>query len=816
MGRKALLIAIVVSAFGCGAMTELKPGKCEEDKDCNSGRCDKTAKSCVDLDSGIDDALNSQNDTPYLAPEALAVGDSGTRNDVPVVMDLAAVDAPAVDAPVVDAAIVGCRTARDCPGTRSLCMANVCVECASADDCRDPGRAFCVGGTCVGCEQAGTNACAGKVCAPAGTPDAGGQCVECVSSATCMNPAAPICMDNACVACTNSEECAAKNKAKPACLTSMGTCVACISTSDCQSGGSLVCDTKNNTCVGCTSSTDCGNATPICTGGACVKCATNKQCLDRDISKPLCSNLGGCAQCLGHSDCGTISGKPFCDPATNECKACVTSTDCVSVDAPICQGNACMKCGTHKQCADRSPATQGCSSSGKCVGCMEKSHCSSTPATPECEIASNKCVQCLEDSGCSGATPLCVGNKCVACTNNDQCNKKNPAAPACVPSGGKAGTCVECKDNSTCQDGKVCNTETNQCVQCVDHTKCSGTTPLCSANQCVSCNGLAATECKSKNAAQPACAPTGACVQCTDNTGCTGNGNLLVCKPETFTCVQCLDDSKCESTTKRCKTETNACVQCLGNPDCSGTKPICDANNMCQPCQKDNECGAIGAGVDGVCMLDGHCATAAETIVVSATSGTLPATAADISAGKNLLVIQGNVSGSLTWNLTSRTQPMAIAGQNTGTLSSSLPIYVSGGDLYVKNLTVTGGSPGIRADTAGTLRLNRVRAVNNQGPGILVDRARFDISNCTVTGNGIVGGSGIRLTNLSTVTTGPKSLTYVSVNGNSTGGVSCDTDLDAPLTTNGVLATGNLAFDVAAACKFTPCTTASSACGVQP
>jgi hypothetical protein len=215
-------------------------------------------------------------------------------------------------------------------------------------------------------------------------------------------------------------------------------------------------------------------------------------------------------------------------------------------------------------------------------------------------------------------------------------------------------------------------------------------------------------------------------------------------------------------------------------------------------------------------MLDGHCATAAESIVVSATSGTLPATAADIPAGKNLLIIQGNVSGSLTWNLATRTQPMAIAGQNTGTLGGSLPISVSGGDLYVKNLTVTGGSPGIKADTAGTLRLNRVRAVNNQGAGIIVDRARFDISNTTITGNGLSSGSGIRLMNLSTITTGPKSLTYLSVSGNSAGGVSCDTDSDAPLTSTGVMATGNTAFEVATACKFTPCTTASSSCGVQP
>jgi hypothetical protein len=814
MGRKALLVALLMSAFGCKSLTEMKDGRCEKTSDCKSGqRCNLAAKLCEDFDSGIPDALISQPDTAEVSPDTSTIVDSGAKPDSLVEADAPADAEPAVDAPVTDTPIIGCRDSSDCSGTRSLCVDNVCVECESADHCKDPGKAFCVAGSCVGCGQAGIGACPGKVCAPVETPDAGGQCVECVTSASCKSPTAPVCEGNACVACTTSEQCKAKGAATPACLTSTGTCVGCVNTSDCQGAG-LVCDTKNNTCVGCTSSTGCGDATPICTGGACVKCATNKQCADRDLSKALCSSLGACVQCGVHSDCSTTPGKPYCDPTTNKCEACVTSADCVSVDAPICQGNVCMKCGTHKQCADRSSATQGCASSGKCVGCTEKSHCASTPTTPECEIASNKCVQCLDDSGCSGSTPLCVSNKCVACTNNDQCGKKNPATPACVLQGGKAGSCVECKDDTTCRDGKVCNTDANTCVQCVDHTKCSGTAPLCSSNQCVGCSSLAATECRVKNPALPACAPTGACVQCTDNNGCTGS--LTVCKLATNTCVECMDDSKCTTGTKRkCKNETNACVQCLDNTQCSGTTPICGSDNTCQPCKNDNECSNIGVGV---CMShqDGRCATSDESIVVSSTSGTLPATEASLPAGKTLLVIQGNVSGSLTWNLTARTQPMSIAGQNTGTLSGSLPISVSGGELYVKNLTVTGGSPGIRADTAATLRLNRVRVVNNQGPGILVDRARFDISNCTVTGNGVVGGSGIRLTNLSSLTTGPKSLTYLTVSGNSGGGVACDTDTDAPLTTNGVLATGNSLVDVATACKFTPCSTASTSCGVQP
>lgn len=811
MGRKALLIVLMAAGFACGEDTELKPGRCEKDNDCQTGVCDVSTKVCVKPDSGVlADALGAASDTQVVSPDASAVDRPLLPTDTGA-LDAAA-DAPMADTPVGDTP-TGCRDSSDCPGTRSVCVAGACVECANAEDCRDPGKAFCVGGTCVGCEQAGANACPGKVCAPMGTPDAGGQCVECVTSANCKSATAPVCVDNACVGCSSGEQCESKNAEMPACLMSAGTCVACVASADCPPG-TPICDTKTNTCVGCTNSLGCPASNPICTAGVCGKCGANIQCKDRgDLSTAMCDPASGaCVQCTGNSDC--VGNSKYCEPTAKKCVECLTSATCAAT-TPICQGNVCMTCTSHKQCADRNPATQGCAPNGTCVACTEKSHCQAP--TPECDVLSNKCVQCLDDSGCSGTTPLCVGNKCVACSSNDQCGKKNAATSACVLLGAKAGSCVECKDDTTCsQDGKVCNKDTNLCVECVDHTKCSGTTPLCSNNACVGCSGLAATECRAKNQALPACAPTGACVQCTNSSGCSGSTS--VCKPETYSCVECLDDDKCSGTLKRCKVDTNTCVECLGSGDCSGTKPVCNANKTCQPCQRDNECSAISAGVDGVCMLDGHCASSSETIVVTATSGNLPATEADIPAGKTLLVIQGAVSGSLAWNLTSRLQPMTIAGQNTGTLSGSQPIHVSGGDLYVKNLTVTGGSPGIEADTAGIIRLNRVRAVNNQGAGIVVDRARFDISNTTITDNGLSAGPGIRLTNLSSITSAPMSLTYLNVSDNSGGGVFCDTDGDAPLVATGVLATGNGGGTqvTTATCKFSPCTTASTTCGPQP
>ena len=83
---------------------------------------------------------------------------------------------------------------------------------------------------------------------------------------------------------------------------------------------------------------------------------------------------------------------------------------------------------------------------------------------------------------------------------------------------------------------------------------------------------------------------------------------------------------------------------------------------------------------------DARCASAAETIVVAA-GGSLP-TVTSLS-GKKLVVVRGTVSGSLAWTLASLPQ-MTIVGQTTGTLSgvgSTATVHVTGGDLYIRNLT---------------------------------------------------------------------------------------------------------------------------------
>ena len=213
---------------------------------------------------------------------------------------------------------------------------------------------------------------------------------------------------------------------------------------------------------------------------------------------------------------------------------------------------------------------------------------------------------------------------------------------------------------------------------------------------------------------------------------------------------------------------------------------------------------------------DGRCASDAETIVVT-TGGTLPAS---VPSGKRLLVVRGSVSGTIVWTLPASPQ-MSIVGQSTGTLTGTAgaaTLHVSGGDLYIRAITITGGSPGIWADTGDILRLEHVNVSNNTAGGILLDGAGFDIKDATVNGNGAnIAGSavfgGIRIQNsLNT----PKSLALSTITGNQLVGVTCDANTALNPSPTSVLVTSNTGGDIAGTCGFTSCSSTSATCGAQP
>jgi hypothetical protein len=217
---------------------------------------------------------------------------------------------------------------------------------------------------------------------------------------------------------------------------------------------------------------------------------------------------------------------------------------------------------------------------------------------------------------------------------------------------------------------------------------------------------------------------------------------------------------------------------------------------------------------------DGRCASDAETIVVT-TGGTFPSS---VPAGKRLLVVRGSVTGTITWTLSG--SQMTIVGQNSGTITGpgsaattqTGTVHAIGGDLYVRNLSITAGSPGLWAEGGAVVRLSHVSVSDNTAGGILLDGAGFDIQNTTVNGNGPntynAAFGGISVQNATT----PKSIGFSTITGNQLAlGVACSAGTAIVPSTTSVLVSGNTGGQVGASCGgITLCTAASTTCGAQP
>jgi hypothetical protein len=235
---------------------------------------------------------------------------------------------------------------------------------------------------------------------------------------------------------------------------------------------------------------------------------------------------------------------------------------------------------------------------------------------------------------------------------------------------------------------------------------------------------------------------------------------------------------------------------------------------------------------------DGRCATDAETIYVANTAGCVASgttggtsstplcglqaavTAMSSDTSKRLIVLRSSTDPVAVTNSTQ----VSVVGQSggtsagIGTTTSSPGITLSGsGNLYVRDLSVVGSSlsnMGISAGTGATLRLERVKVLNNGGStgggGILLNGAAFDFNDVLVSGNGTsqdgaVSWSGIYIKALPG--TGATKLNLVSVVNNLNTGMTC-TDAVSGANTS-VYATGNGGgVNIANSCNITACTPA--------
>jgi hypothetical protein len=328
--------------------------------------------------------------------------------------------------------------------------------------------------------------------------------------------------------------------------------------------------------------------------------------------------------------------------------------------------------------------------------------------------------------------------------------------------------CGVCKVDQDCRQGgrqgvPFCDTETGQCVMCTGANGCAADRPICVAFVCRSCKDDR-PGCAAKNPSLPLCRDDGWCVECLDTTAsseCKTAGKPI-CANGANTCMACSDDAGCKAKNASfpaCDKApgSGACVECLEDAQCTtAARPICDkAKKACVPCASDDECVAKGgaAATPGICLTHqgGRCATEAETVYVrnsggcvtapapggtSATPFCLPQDAINAASnGKDVVLILGPdfvdhvtaapASGQLT-----------IIGRGATIVPGIYPgLRVSGGDVYVRGLTVMGSTqPGLVAENGAVLRVDRCTLTGNKG-GILINNAGFEIANTIIANN---------------------------------------------------------------------------------
>lgn len=174
-----------------------------------------------------------------------------------------------------------------------------------------------------------------------------------------------------------------------------------------------------------------------------------------------------------------------------------------------------------------------------------------------------------------------------------------------------------CRSTADCKEPLLCNTQTNQCVQCLRTPDCNG--QLCKNNKCVPCKndnecpvGQACLQQKCASVQCSARQPCSdgklcknyLCVACKQNAEC---GQGRICLQQKCVAGECTQEGDCKAG-QLCK--NNKCVGCQTNADC-GLGRICSAN-LCKPgqCTQESDCkaGLLCKNNQCVnCAADGDC-----------------------------------------------------------------------------------------------------------------------------------------------------------------------------------------------------------------
>jgi Cys-rich repeat protein len=231
-----------------------------------------------------------------------------------------------------------------------------------------------------------------------------------------------------------------------------------------------------------------------------------------------------------------------------------------------------VPCTSDGDCSTPNPH---CDTAGAvCVQCLADANC---PNGETCNTTTHRCVECQTSGDCPNSSPYCdPDGRCVDCLTNENCAPQNPqpGGPTLVCSQ-QSHTCIPgCTESSQCQtqfgQARVCDTTTNQCVQCVTANDCNG--------------GV--------DAGRPfVCTLQHTCtLGCNTTADCAQNQTRRTCDTATHLCVQCSTSADCGQNNPYCFTGTGTCVACLTDANCANSGGVCNQQFHFCGCTSSADC----------------------------------------------------------------------------------------------------------------------------------------------------------------------------------------------------------------------------------
>lgn len=293
-------------------------------------------------------------------------------------------------------------------------------------------------------------------------------------------------------------------------------------------------------------------------------------------------------------------------------------------ETPADGGNIRGHCEHHLEC----PVGQACVDK-RCRQLPCDGRCSAEEVCMLTECVAAEGLDCVADRGICPGGFLCgpAGTCQRLCVTDDDC--PNAENSSCNPEAGGAGiaACSQCTFPSDCPEERPHCTAAGRCVECGDDSQCEENGQVV-GKVCDPATSSCIAGCKSERDCKLGERCEGAtddafglCVECSENTetiDCAPRAPRVRCEPGTRHCVECLENRDCAGR-GQCDVLTKTCVECTSNDGCDPGN-ICDQSTLtCVPgcvggkgdrnCPTDTVCDASQGdrGVCVDCLSDGDC-----------------------------------------------------------------------------------------------------------------------------------------------------------------------------------------------------------------